>query len=410
MMRMRKKVMIRKKSLYLLIMLTLIAGAAPAGADETEGPETPDENYDTYIQTIHIGQTHVWKPYADYPDLPVTYSCDDEEIAVIAQDGTITPVGEGAASVSASTPRTDAYEAGEASMYFYVLPGEDGLYLTDMASHFYYKGEQYQPGGLPLETEIDLCRTQSDLKKYIDDFLLPARSELEPDEAALSAILNFGAQYFSKNSAFEDFGSSCETGKEDWMQLLRRKRGLCAYNASLFCWLMHLGGLPAMQVDSPLTESRAHSWNLIEHDGYYYSLEEYHFLHEPWERYVIPPLSVKTAEYFAGNIIGPYAVHFPKSGILDDTMKLEDLGRDLSGACPVLMYERGKDGTYRVWFDEIREGHIPAWSDGTPVKPEEVVYRNMETDPIGGQYNEEAKPLFDEANALLWEEISHLMD
>ena len=216
--------MIRKKSLYLLIMLTLIAGAAPAGADETEGPETPDENYDTYIQTIHIGQTHVWKPYADYPDLPVTYSCDDEEIAVIAQDGTITPVGEGAASVSASTPRTDAYEAGEASMYFYVLPGEDGLYLTDMASHFYYKGEQYQPGGLPLETEIDLCRTQSDLKKYIDDFLLPARSELEPDEAALSAILNFGAQYFSKNSAFEDFGSSCETGKEDWMQLLRRKR------------------------------------------------------------------------------------------------------------------------------------------------------------------------------------------
>ena len=89
-------------------------------------------------------------------------------------------------------------------------------------------------------------------------------------------------------------------------------------------------------------------------------------------------------------------------------MKIENLGRDLSERCPVLMYERDGSGQYTVRFDELRKGHIPAWTDGTPVTPEEITYKTMETDLTDGQYNEAAKPLFDEADRLLLEEISGL--
>lgn len=397
--------------LLLLILFPLILLFIPtaARADETENLPIPEENYDTAVESLHIGEAHAWKPFADYPDLPVTYSSDDESILTIADDGTITPVSEGAATVSASTEQTDRYQACETEMFLYVLPGDDGLYLMDTTCHFYFQGKQYQPGELAPDTERDLCLTQPDLKKYLQEYLSPCQSKYEPDEAALTAILNFGDQYFSKNSLFDGYVSSCESGKTDWMQLLRKREGMCSYNASLFCYLMYLGGLPAMQVDSPVTESRGHSWNLITHEGYYYSLEEYDFLHEPKERYVIPPLSEKTAKYFADHIIGEYAVHFPKKGLLDEAMKIEDLGNDLSDQCPLLMYERTDDGSYQVRFEALRKGYIPAWSDGTPVTLEEMTYKNMETDTGDDQYNEEAKPLFDEANALLWAEIKPLM-
>ena len=61
-------------------------------------------------------------------------------------------------------------------------------------------------------------------------------------------------------------------------------------------------------------------------------------------------------------------------------------------------------------FEEIRRDHIPVWSDGTEVTLEEITYKNMETDLDNGQYNEEAKPLFDEANALLREDLRPLME
>ena len=407
---MKKKTVLRRCSMYLLASLMVLSGVAAAGADETEGLPVPEENYDTFIESIHIGQAHVWKPFADYPDLPVTYSSDNTDIMTISDDGTIAPVSEGAATLTASAEQTDEYQACEAEMYLYVLPEENGLYLTDMTNHFYYMGKQYRPGELDPEVERELCLTQPDLRKYILDYLVPVQSKYEPDEAALTAILNFGDQYFRKNSLFDGYVSSSEAGKTDWMQLLRRHEGMCSYNASLFCYLMYLGSLPAMQVDTPDMEGRGHSWNLIEHDGYYYNLEEYDFLHEPKERYVLPPLSEKTAAYFPGHIVGEYAVHFPKEGVLDENMKIEDLGRDLSEACPVMMYERSDGGKYHVWFDEIRKGHIPVWSDGTPVTLEEVTYKNMETDMGDGQFNEAAKPLFDEANELLWEDIRPLME
>ena len=53
---------------------------------------------------------------------------------------------------------------------------------------------------------------------------------------------------------------------------------------------------------------------------------------------------------------------------------------------------------------------VPVWSDGTPVALEEITYKNMETGMEGGQFNKEAKPLFDRADELLWEDIRPLME
>lgn len=130
-----------------------------------------------------------------------------------------------------------------------------------------------------------------------------------------------------------------------------------------------------------------------------------------YDRCALPPLSEKTAAFFPGHIIGEYMVHFPIEGMSPATgQKVEEMGRDLSESCPVLLYERGEDGKYRAWFASVQKGDIPAWSDGTPLSPDEVLYRNMETNPRDGQYNKEAKPLFDEANSMLHEEIGGLFE
>ena len=130
-----------------------------------------------------------------------------------------------------------------------------------------------------------------------------------------------------------------------------------------------------------------------------------------YDRCALPPHSEKTAAFFPGHIIGENMVHFPVEGMSPAAgQKVEEMGRDLSESCPVLLYERGEDGKYRAWFASVQKGDIPAWSDGTPLSPDEVLYRNMETNPRDGQYNKEAKPLFDEANSMLHEEIGGLFE
>lgn len=92
------------------------------------------------------------------------------------------------------------------------------------------------------------------------------------------------------------------------------------------------------------------------------------------------------------------------------------MGRDLSGEFPVLIYEHLSDGTYRARFETIRKGQIPAYEDGTPLKMEELTYKNMESDALpdatgtGDQLNEYALPLFREASQLLFSEISPLFE
>ena len=135
------------------------------------------------------------------------------------------------------------------------------------------------------------------------------------------------------------------------------------------------------------------------------------------DRYAIPPFSAAAAAYFPDRIYSEYHLHFPVPGssFTPDT-KVEDMGRDLSEACPVLLYERLSDGTYRARFETIRKGQIPAYEDGTPLKMEELTYKNMESDALPGaegadaQLNEHAVPLFAEASEMLFREISGLFE
>ena len=392
----------------LIIMILTTAICAEAG-EKAE----PDVDYSYDIESIHVGQSCRWTPFAGYPDLPVTYSSSEPECLSIDGEGTLTAIGEGSSMISAFTPETSEFEKSEYGIFLYVLSEKDGLYLTDTDQHFYFQGKCYAPGELQLETERTLCLTQPELKKYLEDYLAPCQKEIaDPTEAALTAILNYGAEYFRSSSLFDGYASSVEGGNKDWMILLFRKQGMCSYNASYFSYLMYLAGLPSFQVGTPEgSNERGHSWNMIVHDGYLFNLEEYDFLHQIYDRYALPPLSEKTAAYFPKHIIGEYMVHFPVEGAAPSAgQKIEEMGKDLSESCPVLMYERGEDGKYRVRFEMIRKGEIPAWSDGTLLTLDEVCYRNMETNPQDGQYNEEAKPLFDAANALLHEEIASLFD
>ena len=109
--------------------------------------------------------------------------------------------------------------------------------------------------------------------------------------------------------------------------------------------------------------------------------------------------------------------YFPISGAsFTPDKKVEEMGRDLSKECPVLIYERLSNGTYRARFETIRKGQIPVYEDGTPLKMEELTYKNMESDALpdasgtGDQVNEYALPLFEEASRMLFEEISPLFE
>ena len=186
----------------------------------------------------------------------------------------------------------------------------------------------------------------------------------------------------------------------------------------MFCYLMYLAGLPSMIVESPdESQDRAHDWNLIEHDGYYYNLENHVLLHYQYDRYVFPPFSDATAGYFAGTIYGCWYMHYPVAGgAFGPDQSVSAMGRDLSEVCPILICEKKPSGEYIAHFETIRKGSVPVFADGTPVSPAEVIYRNMETGDgapagdSGDQVNEEALPLFDTANQMLSAEIAGLFE
>ena len=387
-------------------------------ASVAEGRPEPEPDPSAYIQTVHVAQPVVWQPYRDQPELAVSYASSAPDVVLISQDGELSVLKEGLAELTASTPGNGEWASSSFSIEVEALPAGDGLYLIADDPHFYLQGAAYKPGELPLETERELCRTVPALRVFLDDYLAPCRSSI-PDgtEAALTALLNYAAGYYTKNFAFTIYGGAAEAGRTQWMELLRTRKGLCAPTASLFCYLMYLSSVPAMELDSVNGHPhRAHTWALIEHDGYYYNLEEYDFMVGLRDRYAIPPLSTAAAAYFPGRICGDCFVPFPIPGAaLTADVRIEDMGRDLSQECPVLIYERLSDGTYRARFETVRKGSIPAYRDGTPLKMEELTYKNMESDalpdaedPEQDQVNEYAAPLFEEASRLLFGEIEGL--
>ena len=373
----------------------------------------PEVNYESDVLSLHVGDTHQWKPFADYPKLQVSYQSSDPTVLSIASNGLVTALREGTALVTATTVKTDEYQSAEYSCFIVVFPSGNGLCLSDVCSYFYYQGKEYRSGVLPLNVERELCLTQEALRVYLKDYLYPWQKRI-PDrtEAALTAIINYGANYFRQHFIFADVPGRAEDAKEDWMRMIVTRKGLCVACSSMFCYLMYLAGLPSMIVETPESPNRAHDWNLIEHDGYYYNLENHVFLHHQYDRYILPPFSKRTAAYFPNHIYGCWYMHYPVArGAFGPGKKVSAMGRDLSEACPILICEKMESGEYIAHFETIRKGSIPAYLDGTPVKLEEVIYRNMETGDgaeaqgNSDQINEEAAPLFTKASHMLFGEI-----
>ena len=304
-----------KRLLSALLVLVMFASSFPAYAETSTG-EAPEISSESDIQSLHVGNTHEWKPFVNYPQLQVTYSSSDPEVLSISADGLLTALQEGKVTVTATSAKTAEYASATYDCLIYVFSSADGLYLSEVCTYFYYQGKKYQSGELPLDVERELCLTQPDLKIYLQDYLYPCQKKI-PDrtEAALTAIINYGANYFRHNIRFAGDGGLAETAKESWMRMLAIRKGICVPCSSLFCYLMYLAGLPSMIVETPeLSDMRAHDWNLIEHDGYYYNLENHVFLQHQYDRYICPPFSNATAAYFPGHIYGCWFMHYPVAG------------------------------------------------------------------------------------------------
>ena len=402
-----------KRLLSVLLVLGMLLSSFPAYAETSAGAK-PEASSESDTQSLHVGDTHEWKPFVKYPQLQVTYRSSDPEVLRISADGLLTALKEGEVTVTATSAKTAEYASTEYECLIYVFSSADGLYLSEACTYFYYQGKKYESGKLPLEVERELCLTQEDLKIYLQDYLYPCQKKI-PDrtEAALTAIINYGANYFRHNIRFAGDGGLAETAKESWMRMLAIRKGICVPCSSLFCYLMYLAGLPSMIVETPEpSDMRAHDWNLIEHDGYYYNLENHVFLQHQYDRYICPPFSNATAAYFPGHIYGCWFMHYPVAGgAFGPDKNLSEMGRDLSQACPILICEKKQNGEYIAHFETIRKDDIPVYEDGTPVRLEEVIYRSMETgdgmeaEGPGNQINEAAAPFFTKADHMLFGEI-----
>ena len=108
----------------LLIIMILTTGICAEAREKAE----PDVDYSYDIESIHVGQSCRWTPFAGYPDLPVTYSSSEPECLSIDGDGTLTAIREGSSMISASTPETSELEKSEYGIFLYVLSEKDGLY------------------------------------------------------------------------------------------------------------------------------------------------------------------------------------------------------------------------------------------------------------------------------------------
>ena len=140
----------------LLVLAALISGISPCARASAE--TEPEASYESDVPSLHVGDTHQWKPFVDYPQLQVAYESSDPDVLSIASDGTMTALREGEAMVTATTAKTGGFSPAEYECLIVVFSSGDGLYLSEMCSYFYYRGAKYASGELPLEVERDLER------------------------------------------------------------------------------------------------------------------------------------------------------------------------------------------------------------------------------------------------------------
>ena len=69
----------------LLVLAMLLPGFTPS-ARASAGAE-PEASYESDVFSLHVGDTHQWKPFADYPGLRVAYRSSDPDVLSITSDG-----------------------------------------------------------------------------------------------------------------------------------------------------------------------------------------------------------------------------------------------------------------------------------------------------------------------------------
>ena len=94
----------------LLVLAMLLPGFTPR-ARASAGAE-PEASYESDVFSLHVGDTHQWKPFADYPGLRVAYRSSDPDVLSITSDGSITALREGEAIVTATSAKTDKCGSG----------------------------------------------------------------------------------------------------------------------------------------------------------------------------------------------------------------------------------------------------------------------------------------------------------
>ena len=151
----------------------MLASSFPAYAETSTGA-VPEVSCESDTPSLHVGDTHEWKPFVNYPQLQITYRSNKPEVLSISSDGLITALQEGEAFVTATSEKTAEYESAKYECLIYVFSSADGLYLCDACTYFYYQGKKYESGELPLDVERELCLTQPDPFRTI---WLPGRKE-----------------------------------------------------------------------------------------------------------------------------------------------------------------------------------------------------------------------------------------
>lgn len=365
------------------------------------GERTAEDDYMSYF--FHVGEANVkkkWTPYRKYTDIKVTYKSSNSSVVSISKKGIITLKKPGTVTLTAKVKKTKKYKAAKTLIYITVLPDKEGLYTDDVGNpHFYYQKKQYMPGSLPRDTEIRLCKSNPHLKKFLEEYLPGYRAKIsDPAEAGLTAILNYGADYCSSRTAFNElYGGSIDADNSLWSVLLYNHKGACIHFSSLFSYLCYLSGIPCMSI-----EDYGHAWNIIYYKGYYYSVENHYFLVKPRQKLAMPPFSKATAKIFRDEIITTVNVQ-PGMQKMKwvPTEEVGKMGQDLTAGCPILSYSKTDSGEYRVHFDKLDAGHRSLYPSGEEIKLTGLIHLQMESEAR----NPEIYPAFRKADETLQKEL-----
>ena len=396
-----KKILLKSILVLSLAAVTMFHCAGEANAAvRLKERETVNDGEERYIHRGQKKHMKKWKPFKKYPKVKVKYKSSNPSVVSISRKGKLRIRKTGYVTLTAKVKKTRRYKAATAEIYITVLPKKNGLYTDNMGSpHFYYKGKKYAPGRLPRKTEIKLCKTQPYLKKYLEEYLPKYRKKIkDPEEAGLTAILNFGKKYLSRKLYFNPYYvSSIDDNERLWSSLLYNRQGACAYYSSLFCYLCYLSDVPCMAV-----QDQGHAWNIIYHDGYYYSLENHYFLVKIKDHFAVPSLTSKTAKIFSNEIVSDTNVQRGmKKTKRIPTKNPAKMGRKVSSGFPILLYSKNRSGEYEVHFKKLRKGSVPKYENGNKVTLSEMIHLQMESEAK----NEDIYPSFRKMDKTLQDEL-----